>query len=296
LARRFSCWRPPAVGLTSWLVHAGVVERAPAKLGASCPGPSRDLGEGEPSFRTSTGGAAQRRVGGRDRPFGAAQVEVAPLPPCHAPNCPPMPVPPMPRGCHPPMPHATFPACTAHAGALSMGKAPCGCWHFWGAGAPAPHCAHQRCSAGGPSVAAWVRGPSVGAGGFVARSAQGSFKGQAGCGTSRPLHVGATCRSNHWPPKGPRVARTQRGPQGAGSSSGGAARTLARTAGGAAAAALLRARSRGSQGGRQQQRCCMHARAGRRGGGSSSGAVRTLARVSGGAAAAAVLHARSMHM
>ena len=109
--------------------------------------PGRDLGEGEPSFRTSTGGAAQRRVGGRDRPFGAAQVEVAPLPPCHAPNCPPMPVPPMPRGCHPPMPHATFPACTAHAGALSMGKAPCGCWHFWGAGAPAPHCAHQRCSA-----------------------------------------------------------------------------------------------------------------------------------------------------
>ena len=185
MARRFSCWRPPAVGLTSWLVHAGVVERAPAKLGASCPGPSRDLGEGEPSFRTSTGGAAQRRVGGRDRPFGAAQVEVAPLPPCHAPNCCPMP-----RGCHPPMPHATFPACTAHAGALSMGKAPCGCWHFWGAGAPAPHCAHQRCSAGGPSVAAWVRGPSVGAGGFVARSAQGSFKGQAGCGTSRPLHVG----------------------------------------------------------------------------------------------------------
>ena len=163
--------------------------------------PGRDLGEGEPSFRTSTGGAAQRRVGGRDRPFGAAQVEVAPLPPCHAPNCPPMPVPPMPRGCHPPMPHAISSMHRTRRGLVNGQGSVRLLALLGGRGASATLCSPAVLSRG--SVAAWVRGPSVGAGGFVARSAQGSFKGQAGCGTSRPLHVGATCRSNHWPPKGP---------------------------------------------------------------------------------------------
>ena len=116
MARRFSCWRPPAVGLTSWLVHAGVVERAPAKLGASCPGPSgpgRDLRAGTWA-RASLPSAPARagpHSGGLEGAIGRSVRPKLRWLPCHHATLltvPPCPCPPSPGGATPPCPMPHF--------------------------------------------------------------------------------------------------------------------------------------------------------------------------------------------